>query len=257
VDASEEKRDRIERYEATYGSDYGFESAMVAARRRLILSMLGSFDHDVIVEVGCGSDLLVDSAAAAGLSWRRWIVVEPAERFAALAHQATGRHDGLTVVNAFVEDVVDRVTSLTGGGADIVLCSSLLHEVDDERVVLEALRKLLSRWGLLHVNVPNAGSLHRRLARVMGLIADENELTSRNRALDQRRMFDLNSLVGLLESFGFKIKATGGYFVKPFTHSQMETLTFVSEELLLGLYDLGRELPDLAAEIYVNVGLSP
>ena len=121
------------RYERSYGSDYGFESVMVAARSQLILEILRSSNHDVIIEVGCGSDLLVDSAAAAGLTWRRWIVVEPAERFAALADQAARRHGGATVVNAFVEDAVERVASATENGADIVLCSSVLHEVDDER----------------------------------------------------------------------------------------------------------------------------
>jgi 2-polyprenyl-3-methyl-5-hydroxy-6-metoxy-1,4-benzoquinol methylase len=253
--ATEEKRVRIERYEATYESDYGFERVMVAARRRLILDMLRTNDHDVIIEIGCGSDLLVDSAAAAGLTWNRWIIVEPADRFAALADQAARRHGGVTVVKAFVEDAVERVASATEAGADLVVCSSVLHEVDDERAVLEAARRLLSRSGHLHINVPNAASLHRRLARAMGLIADEHQLTARNQALDQHRMFDLSSLVGLLESAGYAVEATGGYFVKPFTHSQMNSLEFVSDEMLSGLYDLGRELPDLAAEIYVNAGL--
>jgi 2-polyprenyl-3-methyl-5-hydroxy-6-metoxy-1,4-benzoquinol methylase len=257
VDATEAKHQRITRYEAAYGSDYGFESVLVAARRRLILEMLRSTDHDVIVEVGCGSDLLIDSTAAAGLTWRRWIVVEPAERFAALAEQAARRHGGVTVVNAFVEDAVDRIGSVAEHGADIVLCSSVLHEVDDERAVLEAMRQLLSRSGRLHVNVPNAASLHRRLARAMGLIADEHELTARNRALDQHRMFDLSSLVGLLESAGFVVEATGGYFLKPFTYAQMETLEFVTDEVLGGLYTLGVELPDLAAEIYVDARAAP
>jgi 2-polyprenyl-3-methyl-5-hydroxy-6-metoxy-1,4-benzoquinol methylase len=249
---SDTKHQRIAQYPTTYASDYGFERMMVAARRRLLLNVLASSDHDVIVEVGCGSDLLVDSAAAAGLTWRRWIVVEPAERFAALADQAATRHRGVTVVNDFVEDAVERIASAAEHGADLVLCSSVLHEVDDERVVLEALRQLLSTNGRVHVNVPNADSFHRRLARVMGLVADEHELTARNRALNQQRMFDLASLADLMESAGFLVEATGGYFLKPFTHAQMETLEFVTDDILEGLYTLGSELPDLAAEIYVN-----
>ena len=257
MDDSEAKRARIDRYEATYEADYGFEQAMVAARRRQVLTVLGSIEHDVIIEVGCGSDLLVDHAAARGIAWHRWVVVEPAERFAALAEQASRRHDGVTVIRAFVEDAVERVTSLSETGADVVLCSSMLHEVGDERAVLEAVGQLLAPSGRLHVNVPNASSFHRRLARTMGLIADEHELTARNRALDQHRLFDLGSLVDLLESVGFVVETTGGYFVKPFTHAQMETLTFLSDAMLAGLYDLGRELPELAAEIYANARLTP
>jgi len=250
--SNQTKRDRIARYEVTYGSDYGFEAVMVAARRRFILELLRSSRHDVIVEVGCGPDLLVDRAAAGGLRWSRWVIVEPAEGFAALAEDAARRHVGVTVVKAFVEDATAAVGSAAGHPADVVLCSSLLHEVDDERAVLEAMAQVLSASGRLHVNVPNATSLHRRLARAMGLIGDEHELTARNRALDQRRLYDLSSLVGLVRSAGFTIEASGGYFLKPFTHAQMETLEFLSDEMLAGLDVLGRELPDLAAEIYVN-----
>ncbi len=255
--AAEAKLERIARYEETYESDYGFERAMVSARRRLILEMLRTSVHDIVVEVGCGPDLLVDSAAAAGLTWSRWVIVEPGARFAAMADRAAHRHAGITVLNAFVEDAVEQVDRSTGRGADIVLCSSVLHEVDDERAVLEAVRQVLSKTGRLHVDVPNATSLHRRLARAMGLIADEHELTARNRALDQYRLYDLISLAEVVRSVGFIIEETGGYALKPFTHAQMDTLEFVTDELLAGLYELGRELPDLAAEIYVNASLSP
>ena len=88
------RRDRIARYAAAYESDYGFEAVMVAARRRLILELLHSSACDVIVEVGCGSDLIVEHAAAAGLTWARWIIVEPADKFAALAEHAAQRHGG-------------------------------------------------------------------------------------------------------------------------------------------------------------------
>ena len=250
--ATETKLARIARYEATYGSEYGFEAVMVPARRRIILEMLRSSAHEVIVEVGCGADLLVDRAAAEGLIWSRWVIVEPGEGFAALGQEAARRHAGVTVVKAFIEDAVAQVASATEGGADVVLCSSVLHEVDDERAVLTAMGRVLSGGGRLHVNVPNATSLHRRLARAMKLIADEHELTARNRALEQRRLYDLGSLVDLLQSAGFTVDETGGYFLKPFTHDQMDTLEFVSDEMLTGLDELGRELPDLAAEIYVN-----
>jgi 2-polyprenyl-3-methyl-5-hydroxy-6-metoxy-1,4-benzoquinol methylase len=255
--AAEEKLERIARYEETYESSYGFEGVMVSARRRLILEILGSSAHDVVVEVGCGSDLLVDSAATAGLTWSRWVIVEPGQRFASLAERAADRHAGVTVLNTFVEDAVEQVKRFTDQGADIVLCSGVLHGVDDDRAVLEAVHELLSKSGRLHVNVPNAASLHRRLARVMGLIADEHQLTARNRALDQHRLYDVNSLVQVVRSVGFTVEETGGYALKPFTHAQMDTLEFVTDDLLTGLYELGRELPDLAAEIYLNASLGP
>ena len=49
-----------------------------------------------------------------------------------------------------------------------------------------------------------------------------------------------------------------GYFLKPFTHAQMESMASVmTPEVLDGLWHLGRELPDLASEIFVDASPSP
>ena len=43
------------------------------------------------------------------------------------------------------------------------------------------------------------------------------------------------------------------YFVKPFTHSQMEKIASdLGSEVLDGLYRLGQEIPDLASEIFAE-----
>jgi hypothetical protein len=51
---------------------------------------------------------------------------------------------------------------------------------------------------------------------------------------------------------GFEIEGSGGIMLKPFTHAQMESLPFTTPSLLSGLELLGSELPDLAAEVYVE-----
>ena len=51
------KRD-IDKYQAAYVANYGFESVMVRYRRKMLLSRLQSLRPKHIVEVGCGSELL-------------------------------------------------------------------------------------------------------------------------------------------------------------------------------------------------------
>lgn len=248
-----DKQKRIQSYQHVYQEDYGFESVLVDARQKLLLGLLAKNMPSVVVEVGCGTDLLFHRVQAAGLPVRQWIIVEPSEMFADIARTAARKAKGLHVVPGFVEDVVAQVKDLCPTSPDVVICSGVLHEVPEVPKVLEAVHQLLQGGGLLHANVPNSASLHRRLARAMGLIADEKQLTERNLALAQFRVFDRQSLKHAVEAAGFAIEEQGGYFIKPFTHAQMQAIRpILTTEVLDGLWELGRELPELASEIYVN-----
>jgi hypothetical protein len=110
----------------------------------------------------------------------------------------------------------------------------------------------------LHVNVPNARSLHRLLALEMGLIGDVFERSANQRRLQQPRTFDLASLQAQVQACGFEVTDAGSYFVKPFTHAQMAQLRscgLLDERMLDGLMGLEKHLPGLGSEIYVNCRL--
>jgi 2-polyprenyl-3-methyl-5-hydroxy-6-metoxy-1,4-benzoquinol methylase len=247
---------RIDEYVEAYVADYGFEAVMVHARRREVLAWLTRHQPQVLVEVGVGSELLVDAAAAVGIHVDRWIVVEPAAEFVAhvaeRAQMGSTAADHIHVVPTYMEEAVAAVAELGDAPVDAVVCSSLLHEVPQPALLLGAIRQLLPAGGRVHVSVPNATSLHRRLARAMGLIADERVLSDRNIELGQPRVMDAGDLHRLVTESGFVVEEAGGYMLKPFTHAQMAALPFLSDELLEGLDRLGGELPDLAAEVYVN-----
>lgn len=248
----DERQERIGKYQTAYQQEYGFEATMVAARQRLVLELLEQAKPRVVVEVGCGTDLLFTKARRARIPVREWLIVEPAEEFARKALDEAGKVAGLHVLQGFIEDEVASVLALCPGRPDFVVCSGVLHEVPDVGRVLEAIRFVLGD-GLAHFNVPNAFSFHRRLGRAMGVIADEAELTQRNRAMEQFRVFDMASLTRAIEDAGFRIEQQGGYFIKPFTHAQMESLgSVLTPPMLDGLWRLGQELPELASEIYVN-----
>ena len=252
--AAMSKHERIALYPDSYAGDYGFESVMVAARQRLVLDMLRKAAPRVVLEVGCGMDLLGARARDCGLAVEQWIIVEPAERFCAAARALSYDGARVEVIRGFFEDAVDAVRERCIRPPDFIVCSGLLNEVADPGRLLAAAKSLLAAPGIVHVNVPNALSLHRRLAKAMGLIAAESELTERNRRLAQYRVFDFDSLTGLAQEAGFSVVDRGGYFVKPFTHAQMESIAGVlSEQVLDGLWQLGRDMPELAAEIYVNL----
>lgn len=245
-------------YGEVYRATYGFEATLVAARQRLVLELLASEQPGVVVEFGCGLDLLSDKAAEAAGPMPRWVIVEPDPVFARAAATVAEDRARLVVIERRAEEAVDEVLAACDGQVDLVVCSSLLHEVPDDLALLGAARALLGDGGgLLHVNVPNAGSLHRRLAREMELIGDVHDLSARNRDLGQHRVYDIESLETVLTAAGFASRDRGGYFLKPFTNDQMQGIEFLGPAMLDGLWRLGRALPELASEIFVNAAVAP
>jgi SAM-dependent methyltransferase len=247
-----DKTTRIRDYAGSYLADYGFEAVMVAARRRLAIEVLAARRPASVLEAGCGADLLALAAAEAGHGFTRWVAIEPSDTFVALAREKAAGEPRFSVVPGFFEDAAPDIVA-ESGKFDLILVAGLLGEVEDPGAILAAAREAVAPGGIIHVNVPNAYSLHRRLARAMGLIADEHAMSDRNRALAQHRNYDAASLRRDVEAAGLRVVEDGGYFLKPFTHAQMENLgDLLTEQMLDGLWQMGREMPDLASEIYVN-----
>ena len=227
---------------------------MVSARQRLILEFLRRVKPGIVLEVGCGIDMLGARVASARLGVEQWVIVEPNETFFNAAQALRMGRTRVDVIRGFLENSTSVVRARCIRAPDVIVCSGLLNEVENPEEVLEAARGLLNPVGTVHVNVPNAYSLHRRLAKAMGIVKTEKQLTERNRKLAQYRVFDSDALIDLVESVGFRIVEKGGYFVKPFTHAQMESISSImSDKMLDGLWKLGREMPELASEIYVNL----
>jgi len=88
----------------------------------------------------------------------------------------------------------------------------------------------------------------------MGLIKDVLQITEKNVILQQNNVFDKKLLTGLLEKCGFKIKESGTFFIKPFTHGQMyKALTekIIYEKVIEGLYNCSKDFPENGSELYV------
>lgn len=247
---------RISNYEREYAADYRFESVMVQYRQRIILELIEKIRPKSVIEIGCGLELLFDRAIKLNKQIENWKIVEPAPTFRAVALERAKHEPRLVVMEDFLENIVDDILSSMSEPPDLCLISGVLHEVEDPAMFLASLSKIISNKTLVHANVPNAFSLHRRLAKSMDIIKEVYELNDRNVALQQHRVFDNQTFPQLFKTLGYKVESTGGYMIKPFTHGQMVKIeSIVTEEVLDGLFKLGRELPELAAEIFVTARL--
>ena len=247
----------IEEYQRRYISDYGFEMVMVKMRKKLITEKLIKYKPKYIIEIGCGLESFYSIIQEHGIPIKKWIIVDPGKIFL----HSLEKTSQLVLINNFFEKSQNSIIKeipLNSRDGVFILCSSLLHEIQTIDLMLTVIKNIMkiSNDTVVHVNVPNSNSLHRRLAQSMGLINELNDLSKRNIMLFQSRVFNLNSLETLFINNDFNIIDSGGYFVKPFTHKQMEQINFFSDSLAEGLYRLGQNLPDIAAEIFIDARLS-
>jgi 2-polyprenyl-3-methyl-5-hydroxy-6-metoxy-1,4-benzoquinol methylase len=230
-----------------------FEAVQARLRKRQLLTTLDAWRPRNVLEVGCADDPLFTHWPA----FERFVVVEPGASFARAARRAAQDDARVRIVEATLEDAA---TALRGETFDAVIASGLLHEVPDAVALLRALAAVCAPHTRLHLNVPNARSLHRLLALEMGLIGDLFERSDNQRRLQQPRTFDQERLAALCRETGFEVTEQGSYFVKPFTHAQMarlQSIDLLDERMLDGLWGLEKHLPGLGSEIFVHLRRSP
>lgn len=246
--SEQQRKQAIADYEQAYSAS-DFEVIQARYRKRLLLELLETCQPRRILEVGCGWETIASHWSA----FEQLTIVEPGAQFAAKARQDTAAMTGVTVIEQFMEEAVPACQSQQ---YDLILLSSLLHEVPDPAAVLVAAKALCRRETLVHVNVPNARSMHRLLALEMGLIEDVHAPSALQQAFRQPRIFDLAQLSALASSVGFRVEAQGSFFVKPFTHGQMQHLVtqgMLTPQMLDGLWGLATYFPEHGSEIYVNL----
>jgi SAM-dependent methyltransferase len=232
--------------------DQGFETVLVAIRRDEVLRALARHPHARVLEIGCGLEPLFTAAEG----WTTFTVVEPSEEFVRHARTLVAERGGVRVLQGFFEDVQPE---LEPGAFDLVVVSSLLHEVPDPRALLRAIHAVCGPATVVHLNVPNMRSFHRLLACEMGLIASIFEPSEIERRFQRHTRYDLPALVALVEAEGFRVLESGTYFVKPFTHGQMEAMlagAIIDARVIDGLARMTRHMPGMGCEMYVDLAPS-
>ena len=246
------KENRINQYQKNYLASYGFEEQMVKYRRKLLLERLIAIKPKTVVEIGCGSELLYQHYFEQKGKIDQWIIVEPGNVFFDIAKKS--ELPNLIPILGFFEDCISEIKMNLKCKPDMIIMSSLLHEVVKPKDLLSAAKSIMGAKTILHINVPNITSFHRQLAKSMGLINDISLLSSRNIDLKQYRVYSIESLKIEAESMSLIPILQGGYFLKPFTHQQMQLIfSKLDESMLDGLYLMGKDYPNLASEIYIEV----
>lgn len=153
------------------------------------------------------------------------------------------RHPGAEVVNALFEDYEPERRF------DAIVIGHVLEHVVEPRELLARAGAWLTREGRLYATVPNARSLHRQAAVLLGLLAEEHELNATDAHHGHRRVYDPESLRNDVLRAGLRIEVFGGYWIKPLSNAQIDESW--TPEMIRAFMALGERYPDVAAEIYV------
>jgi 2-polyprenyl-3-methyl-5-hydroxy-6-metoxy-1,4-benzoquinol methylase len=131
---------------------------------------------------------------------------------------------------------------------DTVVATYVLEHVSDPLDLLERVRRWLGGKGRVAITVPNALSLHRRLAAQMGLVKDPAELGETDRKMGHFHCFTPERIEATIQRAGFRILERAGLLAKPLPNP---LLANCSEQQLEGLFEVGKQLPmEFAAVLY-------
>jgi len=192
------------------------------------------------LELGPAEGLMTEALAAAFPSLT---LVDGAERFCL---DLRARFPSATVVCSIFEEFEPAHPF------DTIVLGHVLEHVEDPRLILTRARAWLAADGVLCAAVPNAQSLHRQAAVLMGLLETEYSLNETDFHHGHRRVYDPETLRADVTAAGFTIRAQGGYWIKPLSNAQIEATW--TADMLAAFMRLGERYPDVAGEIYVIGG---
>jgi hypothetical protein len=241
----------IEKYAQDYTAE-GFEPIQESFRRKKVLEILRRYEPQEILDIGSGMQPLFTELG--NIKYEKYTCIEPSLQLYENAKQKAIGNKKVECINDFFPSKETDYKKY-----DFIICSSLLHEIENQGEFIEAIKKSCKKESVVYFCVPNANSFHRVLAKRMRLIKEIDEKTERNVELQQNNVFDIESLRKILEGKGFFIIEYGTFFMKPFTHKQMYFALkekIIDEKVLEGLYNCSEEFSENGSEIYMIVKIS-
>ncbi len=227
-----------------------FENKLRIYRMKYIVDYFGGIKSNKILEIGCGHDpifLCYDDFTTMD-------IVEPGNHFYEFTKKKIGNDTRITIYNKLIEEAYLELKN----DYDVIVLGGFLHEIDNPEEVLSIIKKIATPQTVILTYVPNANSFHRILAFESGIIKSIYDFSENDKLFGRRNVYNVNSFLSLFVTSGYSVSKVDTYFIKPFTHEQMDALLglpFFTEEIFLGFFNMAKYLPDMGCEIFLAASL--
>ena len=161
----------------------------------------------------------------------------------AFCDQIKAAHPQVDTVHGLFEDFAPK------GRFDNIVLGHVLEHVVDPVALLRQVTGWLNPGGTIFAAVPNARSLHRQAAVIMGMLPSEDALNQSDVEHGHRRVFTPETFRNAFYQAGLTVEVFGGYWLKPLANSQIEANW--TDAMVEAFMQLGERYPDVAGEIYV------
>lgn len=190
-----------------------------------------------ILELGPAEGLMTDHLVKLGMPLT---AVDGAETFCAALRK---RHPKIAVETSLLEEYVPS------GKFDYIVLGHVLEHVENPISILRRVSTWMSDRGKILASVPNARSIHRQAAVIMGLLHFEEQLNEADLHHGHRRVYNPETFRRDFISAGLDIEVFGGFWLKPLSNSQIESSW--SKKMVSSFMQLGERYPDIAGELYI------
>lgn len=207
--------------------------------RYRIKSLLPRLKGSRVLELGCAEGGMTKALVEC---FPRVVIVEGSQVLLKRARQNVKARNA-TFCCSFFEDFEPD------GTFSSIIMSHIIEHLDNPIAFLKRASKWLAPKGLIHIIVPNAEALNRRIGKEMGMLKRLDELHERDRRVGHLRVYSRKTLFTDIKAAGLKIVHWDGIFLKPLSDAQMQGW---DEKLLDAFFEVGRELPEYCSEIYVE-----
>jgi 2-polyprenyl-3-methyl-5-hydroxy-6-metoxy-1,4-benzoquinol methylase len=234
----------------TYSSDYEsipFERHQEKFRRKAVNEILSGRVFDRALEIGCGLN-----SSLADLDFGQGDVIEPLDLCIKQASSKLNSDQLARIVfhKGLAEKLLPNSSELAN--YDIVLALSIVHEVQDPKALMVALKDSLSSNGMIAITVTHSNSIHRVLGRELGMQINGTRSAMEVKMQQTTGAMSIEEMHALLESTGLKAHTISTFFPKILPHSSLQNLYdrgVIDDHYLDQMYELGDELAKFGSEI--------
>jgi len=181
-----------------------------------------------ILEMGYGEGNVTKNLLSLGM---KVDILEGSKLLSESARQEYGQ--SINVINSLFEDFTPDCQY------DVIIATNILEHVDNPINVLNCIHKWCNSNTIVIVTVPNAESIHRRLAVLMNIQPSIYTLSPRDLIVGHQRVYDFSRLESEINESGFKIINKKGFLLKVLPNSLLMNF---DQDLINAFYSISDQI---------------